>query len=321
MSEDAIIPTPLATQVSWSERDASVPQVVGLPAVDNGEGCPQPLAWKQVRSEFLKQSQEFHFAIDGLSLSGRVMGEGTPLYFLNGISASSTLFCLTAWLLREEFRCVILDYPSEAQTFDQLVKAFDITATRLGDEQFDLYATSFGSAVALLAMHSYPQRIQRAVLQGPLISMQFTFAERVALGMLGWLPGPIQRLPFRNTVLQNNHRLWFPPFDITRWEFLLRETGVVPIRDVARRAKMLRTFDISSSLTTLATPSLIISCEGEAARHRDAARLLGERLPHAEVEELSNSGHVPFVTHPHRLVKLIRPFLHPEQPAENCSLR
>ncbi|MDA0284738.1 MAG: hypothetical protein O3B86_15440, partial [Planctomycetota bacterium] len=92
MSEDAIIPTPLATQVSWSERDASVPQVVGLPAVDNGEGCPQPLAWKQVRSEFLKQSQEFHFAIDGLSLSGRVMGEGTPLYFLNGISASSTLF-------------------------------------------------------------------------------------------------------------------------------------------------------------------------------------------------------------------------------------
>lgn len=284
-----------------------------------GEGCPTPLAWKQVRTEFLKQSEEFNFSEDGLSIGGRVFGEGTPLYFLNGISATSTLFCLTAWLLREEFRCVILDFPPEARTIDQLVRSLEVAATQFGDETFDLYATSFGTAVALQAMREHPKRVQRAILQGPLISMRLSLAERLALRALGWLPGPIGRLPLRRAVLQNNHSRWFPPFDITRWQFLLNETGDVPTREVARRANMLRGLDLSDGLSEITTPSLIISSEGEAARHREAAKVLGEQLPNATAEEISNSGHVPFVTHPHRLVKLIRPFLHPELHAESCA--
>jgi pimeloyl-ACP methyl ester carboxylesterase len=284
-----------------------------------GEGCPTPLAWKQVRTEFLNQSEEFCFSQSGLTVRGRVLGKGTPLYFLNGISASSTLFCLTAWLLRDEFRCVILDYPPQAQSLSQLAQSLDFAATRLGDEKFDLYATSFGTAVALHALQAIPQRIQRAILQGPLISVKFSAAERMALSTLGWMPGQISRLPFRKAILENNHARWFPPFDITRWKFLLHETGDVPTRDVARRARMLRGLDLSGSLQKITTPVLVISCEGEAARHRESARVLAEQLPRSSAEEISNSGHVPFVTHPHRLVKLIRPFLHPEQCEESCS--
>lgn len=288
-----------------------------LPAT--GEGCPTPLAWKQVRNEFLSQSEEFSFYENGLTVSGRVLGEGTPLYFLNGISASSTLFCLSVWLLRDEFRCVILDYPPEAQSLSELARSLDMTAAQLGDEQFDLYATSFGTTVALTALKKNSGRINRAILQGPLTSINFSMSERLALGTLGWLPGQIGRLPFRKTVLQNNHSRWFPPFDITRWQFLLHETGDVPTRDVARRAKMLRGLDFSRSLSEINTPTLVISSEGEALRHRTAAKELAEQIPNAQSEEISNSGHVPFVTHPHRLVKLVRSFLHPEQHTESGS--
>lgn len=286
---------------------------------ETGEGCPTPLAWKQVQNEFLSQSDEFSFSEAGLTVSGRVLGEGPPLYFLNGISATSTLFCLTVWLLRDEFRCVILDYPAEAQTLEQLAQSLDLAATQFGDEQFDLYATSFGTAVALHAMQSFPQRIQHAVLQGPLISMKFSLAERLALAALGWLPGQIDRLPLRQTVLQNNHARWFPPFDITRWKFLMAETGNVPTRDVAQRTKMLRGLDLSDQVSAIETPTLVISSEGEAARHRESAAVLAEKLPTSRAEEISNTGHVPFVTHPHRLAKLVRQFLHPELHAESCS--
>ena len=316
MSDDANISM---QQGTLPLSQASVSDVVGSVVPETAESCPTPLAWKQVRTEFLKQSEEFSFSADGLSIGGRVLGEGTPLYFLNGISATSTIFCLTAWLLREEFRCVILDYPPEAKTIDQLVRSLDVAARRLGDEQFDLYATSFGTAVALQAMQTCPHRIQRAVLQGPLISMQFSLAERLVLGTLGWLPGQIGSLPFRKTILKNNHSRWFPPFDITRWQFLLHETGDVSTRDVARRARMLRGLDLSDCFSGITIPSLIISSEGEAPRHRSAARILGEQLPDSTAEEISNSGHVPFVTHPHRLVKMIRPFLrsvHSEETSE-----
>lgn len=316
MSEDTnttTSPTP--------ESAASVPAGEGSPESmpATGEGCPTPLAWKQVRSEFLSQSDEFSFSESGLTISGRVLGEGTPLYFLNGISATPTLFCLTVWLLRDEFRCVILDYPPEAQTLEQLSQSLDLAATQFGDEQFDLYATSFGTSVALHAMQNISQRIRHAVLQGPLISMKFSMAERLALATLGWIPGPINCLPLRKTVLQNNHARWFPPFDITRWKFLMAETGDVATRDVARRAKMLRGLDLTDQLSGVETPTLVISSEGEAARHRESAAVLAAKLQNARAEEISNTGHVPFVTHPHRLAKLVRQFLHPELHADSCN--
>jgi len=316
MSEDTnttTSPTPESAAGAPAGQDS--PE--SMPAT--GEGCPTPLAWKQVQTEFLNQSEEFSFAESGLTIGGRVLGEGTPLYFLNGISASPALFCLTAWLLRDEFRCVILDYPSEARTLDQLAPSLELTATQFGDEQFDLYATSFGTAVALHAMQNIPQRIQHAVLQGPLISMKFSMAERLALATLGWLPGQIGRLPLRRAVLLNNHSRWFPPFDITRWQFLMAETGNVATRDVARRAKMLKGLDLTEQVSAIDIPSLVISSEGEAARHRESAAMLASKLPNARAEEISNTGHVPFVTHPHRLAKLVRQFLHPELHAESCN--
>jgi pimeloyl-ACP methyl ester carboxylesterase len=316
MSEDTnttTSPTPESSADSPADQVATE----SLPAT--GEGCPTPLAWKQVQTEFLKQSEEFSFVESGLTIKGRVIGEGTPLYFLNGISASPTLFCLTVWLLRGEFRCVILDFPPEARSLDQLAESLDLAATQLGDEQFDLYATSFGTAVALQAMISGQPRIKQAVLQGPLIEMKFSVAEQLALSMLGWLPGQMERLPLRRTVLQNNHGRWFPPFDITRWKFLMAETGNVPTRDVARRAKMLKGLDLTNQLAEIQTPALVISSEGEARRHRESATVLASELPNARAEEISNTGHVPFVTHPHRLAKLVRQFLHPELHAESCN--
>ena len=139
------------------------------------------MAWQGVLKGFREQAESFQFKTsDSLDVSGRVLGEGPPLYILNGLSATSELFCLTTWLLREHFRCVIIDYPEKATSLSQLTSSLFTVADGFGDDQFDLYATSFSTAVALEALSTDAGRIRRAVLQGAVNGVRLSFLERLA---------------------------------------------------------------------------------------------------------------------------------------------
>lgn len=279
-----------------------------LPPPPEGSSCPPPLAWTDVLGNFRGQCESFEVSADGAKFSGRVMGEGPPLYFLCGLAQTTELFCLTVWLLREHFRCVLIDYPDTGD-LSALARLVPAAADQLGDDSFDLFATSFGSAVALELLLTSPDRIRKVVLQGPLIRFRLSRPERLCSHIIGWLPGDIDRLPGRRRVLEGHHRLWFPPFDHSRWEWTLDDTGRVRTAAVMRRLRTLHGIDFSERLGEISTPALIVSSEGEAFRHRESAAILSKRLPQARHEELSNCGHIPFVTHPHRLANLIRPFL------------
>jgi pimeloyl-[acyl-carrier protein] methyl ester esterase len=291
---------------------SSVPQtpVTGeLPAPPEDSACPPPLAWTDVLQAFREQSEPFEASTDELRFNGRSMGEGPPLYFLNGLSQTCELFCLTVWLLREQFRCVLIDYPDDARDLKALASLVPAAADHLGDEHFDLCACSFGSSVAIELLLNSPERIRHLVLQGPLVKFRMSRPERLCCRVTGWLPGNIDRLPMRRRVMENNHRLWFPPFDHSRWEWVLDDTGNVPTTAVMRRLRMLHGMDYTDRLNDIGTPALVVSSEGEAFRHRESAAILNKRLPQVQFEELSNCGHLPFATHPHRLANLIRPFL------------
>lgn len=285
----------------------------GSVAPETPPSCPPPLAWQDVLSEFRNQSEAFQFTgSDGLTVSGRVLGEGPPLYILNGLAATSEIFCLTVWLLREEFRCVAMDYPEQATTLSQLASSLFTTADGLGDCEFDLFATSFGSAVAMEVLTANPGRIRHAVLQGPVNGIRLSGLERLVTKAALLAPGRMRHIPLFRAALQNNHRLWFPPIDPTRWHFTTLNVGSVAIRTVARRLRMLNGLDWTERLSEIDTPVFVISSEGEAARHRDAAELFADRIPGAKSERIPNCGHVPFVSHPHRLAKLIGPFYRDE---------
>lgn len=280
-----------------------------LPPPPEGSACPPPLAWTDVLAAFREQSEPFETGVDGMRVTGRTMGEGPPLYFLSGLSQTCELFCLTVWLLREQFRCVLIDYPDEARDLKTLSRLVPAAADHLGDEQVDLFACSFGSAVALELLLDSPRRIRNVVLQGPLVKFRMSRPERLCSRVTGWLPGQIGRLPLRRGVMENNHRMWFPPFDHSRWEWVVDDTGRVSTAAVMRRLRMVDGVDYTERLGEISTPALIVSCEGEAFRHRESAAILDKRLPQSQSEELSNCGHLPFATHPHRLANLIRPFL------------
>ncbi|MBS0264070.1 MAG: alpha/beta fold hydrolase, partial [Planctomycetes bacterium] len=240
------------------------------------------------------------------------LGSGPALYFLNGFVGSQELFALLAWLLRDQFRCVVFDYPpsvSRGWTLADAVADLLAIADQAGDAEFHLFGHSFGSMVALQALAEHPQRIRRAVLQGAFAHYDWSTSERLLLSAGRLLPGRVKLLPGRVFIQRQNQGRWFPPFDLTRLQFYLENTGNSTIRQLALRASLARSCDLRPRLPEIRQPVLLLRSEGDGHVLTGCSETLAAGLPHVTVDTMNDTGQIPFLTHPHRLAKLIRPFL------------
>jgi hypothetical protein len=105
---DAAEPEPTVEVTPPTQEELNDPSLA--PALP-GEGCPPPLAWSDVVREVGERRTTIDAKVNGKPVRGYAVGDGPPLYFLNGISATPDLFSLLVWLLRDDFRCVVLEYP------------------------------------------------------------------------------------------------------------------------------------------------------------------------------------------------------------------
>ena len=280
-----------------------------------GEPCPTPLVWRQVLTAVHEQREEFTFAWGGRELHGATLGSGRPLYFLGPIAGGWELFALTACLLREEFRCRLIELPELRYAADAATyvtasgDAVTAAADSLGDQTVALFGASLGGTIALQTLAMYPERFEAAVLIGTAARRRLTLMERAMLIWGGLLPGRLRQLPGWKRVLEQNHRHWFPPFDQSRWQFLLQNLGETPIALAARRQSVLGGVNLREQLPGITQPVLIVRTEGEGRILTEHQKELQQGLPSAEVEEMRNAGQLPYLTHPHRVAKLVRRFL------------
>lgn len=284
-----------------------------LSAMTPREGCPPPLQWQQVLEQFRDQSLPWYSDTPAGRFSGRVWGEGPTLVMLNGLSGTHELFALCAFLLKPNCRCVLLDYPTGAKAnwirlADSVVEVVEEFA---GSEGCHLFGTSFGAALALESALRIGSRVRSLTLHAAFAHLHLTLAERLGAGFLRWCPGRVQSIPFWRNLQERSHRLWFPPIDPTRWLFSVENLGRTPVAELARRFGALSRFDIRSRLEKLTTPTLLLHVEGEGELQSRCRDELATLLPHAHTEFLHTTGLLAFLTHPHRLAKLIREFVCP----------
>jgi pimeloyl-ACP methyl ester carboxylesterase len=277
------------------------------------EGCPPPLPWQQVLSAFHEQSLDWHTDTPAGRINGRVWGEGPTLVMLNGLGGSHELFALCVFLLKANCRCVLLDYPAGRRvTWPRLTDSInEVVAEFAGSEGCHLFGTSFGSALALETALRLGSQIRSLTLHAAFAHLPLTIFERAAAGLVRWFPGRAQSLPLWRGLQERSHRLWFPPIDPTRWWFYLDNAGQTPVAELARRFAMLRRFDARSRLNQLGTPTLLLHVEGEGEIQSRCRDELAALLPNARTEFLHTTGLLAFLTHPHRLAKLIREFVCP----------
>jgi pimeloyl-ACP methyl ester carboxylesterase len=279
--------------------------------VPSSEGCPTPLGWAEVLASFRAESTAWSLEVDGRSVKGRTLGVGRPLYFLNGISGNSELFCLLVWLLRDEFRCVLFDYPSaDSKEFTpaRLVGALTAAADAQHDRTFSIFAAPFGSLVALRALAEHSERTEGAVLLGGFARRRLSPFERLLCGLGRHLPGDLSRVPLRRTLQQASHQRGFPPFDATRWDFFVQNTSQTSIRDLAERASLMGRFDLTGKLSRIERPVLLIRTEHEGAISAAGQDGLERGLPNAKSESIPLAGQLAYLTHPHRVAKVVRSF-------------
>ncbi len=283
------------------------------PAAESG--CPPPLEWQEVLREFHRQSDAWYLDRPNYRISGRSLGSGPPLYLLNGFAGTHELFSLLVWLLRDQFRCVLFDYPIPQRgsvTLNDLADDVIAIADVCGDQSCSLFATSFGGKVALTALHRHPRRIDRAVLQAGFAHRDLSRFERFLIQAGRILPARFRRIPLRAALQRQNHLRWFPPFDRTRWQFYLDNTGATSLGEMARRGGIIRDCDLRPLLPHIEQPVLLVRSEGDGQVLAKCGDVLADALPRATVETMNDTGQIPFLTHPHRLAKIIRPFLCPE---------
>lgn len=297
-----------------SRADAGGPfadsELPASPAETEQSECPPPLMWQDVLAEVRRESECWELQRGGGVLRGWTLGQGPPLYFLQSAWGSRELFALSMWLLREEFRVVIYDGPDGQRrsrlSAEALAEDLLAVVERHGDERFSLFATSFGGLTALTAMHRFGRRIERAVLHAAFAHYQLSVGERLLLWLGRFSRRPFRKAPFFARLHRHNHRRWFPPFDASRWNFLLENLGATPIAEASRRIAALRRCDLRPVLAEVGQPVALLGGEGEGRIAREREAELAAGLPRALCERLPHCGHFPFLTHPHILTKAIR---------------
>jgi pimeloyl-ACP methyl ester carboxylesterase len=269
------------------------------------------LGWAEVLASFRAESAAWSVDVDGRSVQGRTLGVGRPLYFLNGISGDCELFCLLAWLLRDEFRCVLFDYPSggaKGLTAARFVGDLMAVADAQHDRTFCLFAAPFGSLIALSALAEHPERIVGAIVLGGFARRRLSPFERLLCGLGRYVRGDLSRVPLRNTLQQASHQRGFPPFDATRWDFFVQNTNRTSVRDLAERASLMGRFDVTGGLSRIERPVLLIRTEHEGAVSAAGQDELERGLRQAKSESIPLAGQLAYLTHPHRVAKVVRSF-------------
>lgn len=300
----------------------SVPGESSSPAADAPprsplDGCPTPISWVDVLRTFHAQTPLQTLPHSTGPIEYRVWGEGPPVYFINGMGGSIDHFALLTHLMRGQFRCVIPDFPTVRQiggrcfslTLNDLADRVTALADHLGDTRFHLFTTSFGSLAGWNLMSRHPDRVLKAVVSGGFARRDLSVAERFLIRLGRFLPLRLRSLPLVKFVHRATHGPWFPPIDPTRWNFFAEDAEAVPVRDLAWRGNLIRDTDLTETLPQIQTPVLLVQGEGDGLVAGRCREVLHAKLPHSQIEMMPNTGHLPHITHPHRLGKSLRNFL------------
>lgn len=285
--------------------------------------CPAACAPSVSLTEALRRWERE--AVHGTCNTGRyrcsysIWGNGPPLVFIHGLSDTSRSFVQVMARLVERFRCLAYELPTGQgdgarlgrYTHALLVEDLFALLDHLGLERCYLYGSSFGSTIALAALHRQPRRFPRGVLQGGFARRPLAPAELLLASLARYWPWPLRALPLRETVLVGDDRGPFRAAPPEVWRYYLDNSGAIPMAAIAHRALLLQRLDLRPLLPRIGQPILMVCGDRDPAVSRTCEEVLLRGLPCVTRVELQGCGHFPYFTHPEPLAYLIGSFLTP----------
>jgi pimeloyl-ACP methyl ester carboxylesterase len=253
----------------------------------------------------------------------RVLGQGPPLLLVPGIASTYRGYALTLNRLSERFRTVVYDYPGEHHgdgsrldriSHDDLVDDVFGLIDHLNFGRVFLFGLSFGSTVALKALHREPRRFPKGAVQGAFARREFTRAERLALWFGRRMPGSTSRLPLRNAILRYNNAMDFPEIIADRWALYVEQNGLTPIAPLAHRLDLVSRLDLRPILGRIPMEVMVLQGNEDRIiprRHFDA---IIAALPKARGVVMPMVGHQLHYTHAEAMAEALSDWFLPCAP-------
>lgn len=291
------------------------------------ETCPSmpvaPIPLAMALTQFQEQADRGTVDTGGYQCPWTSWGNGPPLIFIHGLADSHQSFPWLCALLQSGFRCITYDLPFggldgarlRRYAHDDLVRDLFVLMDHLKVEQSYLFASSFGTTIAMAAMAQSGNRIPRAILQGPVVHQPLSRTERLFSKLMEWLPGTLQRLPLRDKLLEKLHRSPFPSEEA--WDYYKGYTAKLPIRALGHHARILHRVDLRPTLPLIRQPVLLVRGDEDPIIRAEKMGPLLQSLTHGGYVEMENCGHIPSLSHPEEMATIVRRFLTPV-PAD-CS--
>ena len=295
-------------------------------ALSCAEVCPlhapaalPPIDLDDALSRFDREAVRGVCDTDRYKMPYYVWGEGPPLVFIHGAMDSSKAWVMPIARLSAHFRCVAYDLPNGRNdgarlgrhTHADLVADFFALLDHLQLARSYVFASSFGSTVALPALRERPERLPRAVLQGGLALRPLRRLERF-LAHVGWLlPGTTGRLPLREKVTRQVNGAGFQDKPEKMYRYFVEATGRTPVRAFAHQVLMLDRLDMRPLLPEVRQPVLLFCGDRDRVVRPIHAEILMAGLPNARRVVVEGCGHVPGYSHPEVLAEVVRQFLTP----------
>jgi pimeloyl-ACP methyl ester carboxylesterase len=290
--------------------------------------CPSPHAEPECAKRLVLADcldREHREATHGVIDTGRYRcryvdwGRGPALVMIPGMGMDALGFVLLMARLQSTFRCISYDLPNgdgdcaHVLTYRHADYIADLFALldHLAIRQCYLLGASFGSTIALAALHAQPGRFPRAILQGGFARRPLARAEVLVASFARFLPGGIRHLPFVRQILERGHRGPFLPREPELWEFMVEQNLRIPLRTFAMRALTIHRLDLRPILPTITQPMLMIVGDADPLVGKECEAELRAGLPLVARAEIEQCGHLPQFTHPEVMAEVVRQFLTP----------
>jgi pimeloyl-ACP methyl ester carboxylesterase len=244
-------------------------------------------------------------------------GRGRPVILLHGWMETWAVWRQTIEELSKEFRTYALDFwgfgdsdsvKGNTFTVDHYVEMVNQFIDKLGIIKAPLIGHSMGGTVSLSTAMRYPEKIVKVVVIGsPIYGSSLNVL--LKLSGVSYLADLLFRLPpvldfFTLLVSQLSTRN-----GLKLYRFVKSEHTQLTMQSFFQSIGTLRKTDLRPRLGEVRSPTMGIYGKWDFIVHPNQGKALQKGVPNSKVLMYANSGHIPMMDAPDRLIRDVREFL------------
>jgi pimeloyl-ACP methyl ester carboxylesterase len=286
-------------------------------ATERRAECSKRLQLRDCLERFQKKAE--HGTIDTGRYRCRYVawGRGPVLVLIPGMAGDKLTFVMLMARLQTHFRCISYELPDGEYDganlmryrHDGLVDDLFALLDHLRVGVSTLFGFSFGTTIALAALHRQSLRFSHAILQGGFAHRPLARAESFLASWCRFLPGRLGHVPLMQRIMEENHRTPFLEREPEVWDYFAAHLGKVPLRAAAGRALMIHQLDLRPILAAIQQPVLLVCGDHDPLVNKTCERELRQGLRQAARAEMEHCGHLPHLSHPEVLAELVELYL------------